>query len=89
MIKQLIISILSIAVFISAIEIVIARHDTRKIFVEIQELENARDTLEEEWGRLQLEQSTWATDVRIESLAHSELKMKQPKMHSIVLLKND
>ncbi len=82
-------AILAMAVFMSAIEVVIARHNTRKLFVEIQELENTRDTLEDEWGRLQLEESTWATNVRIESMAHSELKMKQPKINSIVLIKND
>lgn len=80
-------SILAIITFISAIEVVIARHETRKLFVEIQELERNRDMLNEEWGRLQLEQSTWATDNRIESLARSELGMKTPDMKSIILIK--
>jgi len=79
--------ILAAIVFISAIEVVIARHETRKIFVELQALEKTRDALNEEWGRLQLEQSTWATDSRIESLARSELGMKTPDMKSIILIK--
>ncbi len=74
------------AVFISAVEVVIARHETRKLFVEIQSLEKIRDQLNEEWGRLQLEQSTWATDDRIEIFAQSELKMKTPDNKSIVLV---
>ncbi|MGH8248012.1 MAG: cell division protein FtsL [Gammaproteobacteria bacterium] len=41
-------------------------------------MESARDNLNEEWGRLQLEQSTWATDDRIEELARSSLAMREP-----------
>ncbi|MBM2829276.1 MAG: cell division protein FtsL [Gammaproteobacteria bacterium] len=78
--------ILVAAVFISAVEVVVARHQARKLFVEIQTLEKVRDELDEEWGRLQLEQSTWATDIRIESLTHGEMDMKTPDMNSIVLL---
>ncbi|MCI0442504.1 cell division protein FtsL [bacterium] len=78
--------ILVSAVFISAMEVVVARHQARKLFVEIQTLEKIRDELNEEWGRLQLEQSTWSTDVRIESLTRSEFGMKTPDINSIVLL---
>jgi len=78
--------ILASAVFISAMEVVVARHQARKLFVEVQSLEKTRDELNEEWGRLQLEQSTWATDIRIESLTRSELDMRTPDINSIVLL---
>lgn len=66
------------SLFVSALETVIARHQARKLFVEIQSLEKARDELNEEWSRLLLEQSTWATDVRIEMLSRSRLDMKTP-----------
>ncbi len=79
--------ILVVMVFITSIEVVIARHQSRKLLVEIQEYEKTRDQLNEEWGRLQLEQSTWATDNRIESLARDELKMIPPVMNAIVLIK--
>ena len=73
------------AVLISAVEVVIARHETRKLFIEIQDLEKNRDQLNEEWGRLQLEQSTWATDVRVESFARMQLGMKNPERKFMVL----
>ena len=73
------------AVLISAVEVVIARHETRKLFIEIQDLEKNRDQLNEEWGRLQLEQSTWATDDRIESFARMQLGMKNPERKFMVL----
>lgn len=74
-------------VFISAVEVANARHQTRKLFVEIQTLEKEKNSLDEEWGRLQLEQGTWATNDRIESLARSELQMKPPLMKDIILIK--
>lgn len=77
---------LVIAVFISAIRVVDSRHQARKIFIEVQKLETSRDELNEEWGRLQLEQSTWSIDDRIERIARSQLDMKSPEVDSIVLL---
>ncbi len=84
--KVLVCVLLYCALFVSAVEVVIARHETRKLFVEIQALEKDRDQLNEEWGRLQLEQSTWATDDRIESFARTRLGMKKPDEKSMVLL---
>ncbi|MCG8325607.1 MAG: cell division protein FtsL [Thiotrichales bacterium] len=85
--KTLLFLLLLSAVFFSAIKIVITRHDARTLFVEIQELEKIRDELNEEWGRLQLEQSTWATDVRVETMARNELGMRMPDRDTLVLLK--
>lgn len=84
--KVFVCTLLYCALFVSAIEVVIARHETRKLFIEIQALEKDRDQLNEEWGRLQLEQSTWATDDRIESFARIRLGMKTPDRKSMVLL---
>lgn len=78
--------LLASAVFISAVEVVINQHMARKYFVEIQELEKKHDDLVEEWGRLSLEQSTWATDDRIENTAKSRLGMIEPGADNQVLL---
>ncbi len=75
-----------VVVFISAVEVVVAQHQVRKLFVEIKDLEKIRDELNEEWGRLQLEQSTWATDDRVESIARTELGMMEPDTGSLILL---
>lgn len=84
--KTVFLILLGITVFFSAVKVVIARHDTRKLFVEIQRLEKDRDDLNEEWGRLQLEQSTWATDARIESVSKTELHMIEPETRSVFLI---
>jgi cell division protein FtsL len=78
--------LLAIAVFFTALQIVITQHQARKTFIELQKLESVRDELNEEWGRLQLEQSTWATDDRIERIAREKLNMSNPDQKSIVIL---
>lgn len=75
-----------IVIFLSALQVVIARHETRRLFVELQTLERTRDQLNEEWGKLQLEQSTWAINDRIETFARTKLSMKMPERSSVVLL---
>ncbi len=77
---------LYLAIFITAMQVPIARHETRRLFVELQAMERTRDELKEEWGRLQLEQSTWAINDRIESVARTQLDMKMPEQSSVVLL---
>ena len=74
------------SVMTSAIMVVVSQHEARKLFVELQDLEAVRDDLSEQWGRLQLEQSTWATDDRIEQLARASLHMREPAAGSLVLL---
>lgn len=77
---------LAAGVFFSAVQVVVSQHQARRIFGELQKLESTRDELNEEWGRLQLEQSTWATDDRVELVARTQLNMVEPETKSIVLL---
>ncbi len=84
--KILFMLVLLSVVFISAIDVVLAQHKARKYFVEIQEQEKHKDRLNEEWGKLQLEQSTWATDDRVEMSARTKLGMTEPDLKSLVLI---
>ena len=84
--KLLFTTLLAAAVFGSAIQVVLSQHQARTTFFELQRLEQARDGLNEEWGRLQLEQSTWATDDRIERLARTRLDLDSPEFNATVLL---
>ncbi len=77
---------LILLVFISALAIVLTRHQSRKLFVELQALEKQRDAMDEEWGQLQLEQATWGTHVRIEELARRKLGMTVPSAEAMVLI---
>lgn len=80
------IGLLFAAVLVSALLVVQARHQSRIVFTEIQSLEQKRDVLNEQWARLQLEQSTWAMANRIESLARTKLDMRSPKPEQLVLV---
>jgi len=84
--KILLVLTLLVAVLTSAIQVVLAQHNSRKYFVEIQDLKKQEDELNEVWGKLQLEQSTWATDGRVEKLARSKLAMIEPELESLILI---
>ncbi|MEJ2347493.1 MAG: cell division protein FtsL [Gammaproteobacteria bacterium] len=49
-------------------------------------MNKARDRLNVEWGRLLLEQSTWATHGYIEKRAREELHMELPKQKRMVVV---
>ncbi|PHS71050.1 MAG: cell division protein FtsL [Methylophaga sp.] len=76
-----------LAVLLSAIVVVYAKHSGRSEFVALQKLENRRDQLEEEWGRLLLEQSTWATPGRVERQARNKLHMIVPTAQMTIVVK--
>ena len=82
----LIIVALFIAVMASAIAGVYAKHESRKLFTELQKLSNERDQMEVDWGRLQIEQSTWSTYGRVEQLAREQMRMTMPPPESVSLL---
>ncbi len=84
--KTAMILFLVFAVFISAVCVVRTQHASREVFMEIEQLKKGRDQLNEEWGRLQLEQSTWAVDDRIEHMAGDKLDMFEPDNGSLVYL---
>jgi cell division protein FtsL len=75
---RVILAVLLAAVVVSAVGVVQARHEHRQSFVELSALERERDELNIEFGRLQLEQATWADTHRIERIARSQLGMKYP-----------
>ncbi len=67
----------------SALAVVAVRHDSRKLFAELQGAEKERDLLSVEWGRLQLEQAAWADSNRVEHIAKQRLDMQIPSSQSI------
>lgn len=76
-----------VATLLSALGVVYVKHRARTVFHQLQQLSLERDELDIEWGRLRLEQSTWATQGRIEQLARSELSMRTPEPKDIVVIK--
>jgi cell division protein FtsL len=62
----------------SGVWIVAAKHESRQLFAELQELEREQDRLQIDWGRLQIEQSMRAANAEIESRAREELRLAEP-----------
>lgn len=79
--------LLLISVISSAMGSVWTRHESRKLFNELQQLESNRDAMNVEWGKLQLEQSTYTTHGKIEEAARKHLKMKIPAAQQVMILK--
>jgi cell division protein FtsL len=69
-----------------ALGVVWARHLHRQAYIELSALEHARDELNIEFGRLQLEQATWSEANRIEQVAGTRIGMKFPEDADIVVL---
>ena len=81
-----ILAVLMVLVMASAFGVIYAKHQSRKLFVELQTLHKARDDMDIEWGQLQLEQSTLATHSRIEGTASNKLGMVIPDSKQVVIL---
>jgi len=84
---RIIVAILVLANIVTAIGVVNARHQHRQLFVQLTKLEHARDELNIDFGRLQLEQATWAEANRIDQIARTRLGMKFPETADIVVIR--
>ncbi len=84
---RLLLAVLIVASIASAIGVVHARHRHRLLFVELTGQEKARDELNIDFGRLQLEQATWAESNRIDQVARTRLGMKFPESADIVVVR--
>ena len=78
--------IFSVVCVLSALALVYTKHESRKLFVELETLTHERDELNIEWGQLQIEQSTWATHARIERVAAEQLSLVRPRATEIYVI---
>lgn len=78
--------VFAIVCVVSALALVYTKHESRKLFIELERLTGVRDELNIEWGRLQIEQSTWATHARIEQVATKELGLARPSPDEIYVI---
>ena len=78
--------IFAVVCVMSAIALIYTKHESRKLFVELEALTTERDELNIEWGQLQIEQSTWATHARIEKVATEDLSLVRPQSTEIFVI---
>lgn len=79
--------LLLVATLASAIGVVYARQQHRQLFIQLTALERQRDEINIEFGRMQLEQATWAETNRIERIATGKLGMVFPASKDIVVVR--
>ncbi len=82
----LLIFVFAVVCVVSATALVYTKHESRKLFIELEQLTDESDELNIEWGQLQIEQSTWATHARIEQVATDDLQLTRPEMTEIFVI---
>ena len=85
--SRFLLAVLLLATVGTAIAVVYERYRHRQLFVDLTRLERERDELNIEFGRLQLEQATWAQANRIDQVARERLGMKFPEAEDIVVVR--
>ena len=70
--------ILFFALIFSALGLVNSQHKARNLYIELEQLNQSSKQADQEYGQLQLEQSTWAMHSRIEEIASQQLQMQVP-----------
>ena len=81
------VAVIALAVCVTAIGVVVTKHEARSLFIQLQGLNSDRDALEIEWGQLKLEQSAWATHGRVEQTARVDLRMVIPRPDEVRIVK--
>ncbi len=84
---MLVLPLLWLAVLASATGVIYTRHRARELFGRLEKLNAERDRLDMEWGRLQLEQSTWSSDGFVEGVANARLQMSMPQTRDVRIVR--
>ena len=67
-------------VLVSSFAVIHSTHACRDLYTHLQALEARQWHLQEDYGRLLLEESTWASHYRVEKVARGELQMAEPDL---------
>ena len=78
--------VLWVAVLGSAAGAIYAKYRARQLFRQLTQLRTAREGLDDDWGRLQLEQGAWSADALVERVASNRLHMSSPDPRTIEII---
>jgi cell division protein FtsL len=79
-------AVLLALVIVSALGVITSQHRARQLFIDVEGEQAAAKKLDDEWTQLQLEQGTWATHKRVESVASKQLGMRLPDPATTVVV---
>lgn len=85
--RAMVMLLLVVGVVASAIGVVQVRHEGRQRYIDLRALHAERDELNIEYGRLQLEQATWAEMSRVERMAREELGLVRPDPQQVTVVR--
>jgi cell division protein FtsL len=83
----LVFTALLVLVLASAFGVIHSSHECRRLYAVLQQLEADQWHLHEDYGRLLLEQSTWASHYRVERVATRELNMQAPPIEELTVVR--
>jgi len=75
--------LLALALIVCALAVIHSQHRARTYFIELERLKKEARLLDEEWGKLQIEQSTWANPARVDAVAREQLGLLPPTQYRI------
>ncbi|MDA1118372.1 MAG: cell division protein FtsL [Proteobacteria bacterium] len=70
--------LLLLVLVVCALGLVTSQHKARKLFTELERAQARARELDVEYGKLQLEASTWGLHTRVEKVATGTLGMRTP-----------
>ena len=82
----MILFLLWIVLILSAFSVIYVTYDTRVKFNSLEKLRREQNQLQVVWGQYLLEESTWASYGRVETLAREKLSMQIPDSEKIIVV---
>ena len=79
-------AVLTLGVVLTALIAVQISHQCRQRYAQLQEMQSSQWSMQENWGRLLLEESTWAAQHRVERVAAQRLQMRPPQAAEVTLV---
>lgn len=79
---------LMIVLVLSAFTVVYLKDLNRRTYIQYQNMAHANQQAQVDWGKLLLEQSTWAAQAHVQQVAGDRLHMFTPNAKDIVLVAN-
>lgn len=79
--------LLVLSVLVSGVAVIYTTYQNRYLLNELQQLKSQHNELQEQWGQLLIEQSTFSLESRIERKATDELAMEVPAISEIVMVR--
>ena len=81
-----ILAVLVLSNILSAFTLVYAKDLNRRSFIQYQQLQHSYQIEQSRWSKLLLEQTTWSSQPRVQSIAVSSLGLVVPNAQQVVIV---